>query len=233
MCKINHILSVIHYTICGAVCFQFTHFSCDDWDNVYTLSYHHHQIGSMNYYPLFRVRSWNNAVRCMSFYILMVAFNPSMDNLYKNMDKLYDVKHITIEGKDDTRRGQSSKLQKLRCVKIVLLQQQSGWLAEQDPTISQWGSINRRIEEPFRQSLQRPSHDVQLLRPWQPSQTTNDYHAQITIGKKFLISRKIYYLLSWKKKASVTLHPILQVIDLIQMGILNIKFIYSCVGAVR
>ena len=28
--KIKHILSVTHYTICGAVCFQFTHFSCDD-----------------------------------------------------------------------------------------------------------------------------------------------------------------------------------------------------------
>ena len=75
--KIKHILSVIHYTICyhyticGAVCFQFTHSSCDDWENIYTLSYyHHHQIGSMNYYPLFRVRSWNNGVRCMSFYIL-------------------------------------------------------------------------------------------------------------------------------------------------------------------
>ena len=50
--KIKHILSVIHYTICGAACFQFTHFSCDDWRNIYTLSYYHHQIGSMNYYPL-------------------------------------------------------------------------------------------------------------------------------------------------------------------------------------
>ena len=39
---------------------------------IYTLSYYHHQIGSMDYYPLFRVRSWNNGVRCMSFYILMV-----------------------------------------------------------------------------------------------------------------------------------------------------------------
>ena len=38
---------------------------------IYTLSYYHHQIGSMNYYPLFRVRSWNNGVRCISFYILM------------------------------------------------------------------------------------------------------------------------------------------------------------------
>ena len=41
--KIKHILSFIHYTIHGAVCFQFTHFPCDDWENVYTLSYYHHQ----------------------------------------------------------------------------------------------------------------------------------------------------------------------------------------------
>ena len=72
--KFKHILSVIHntihYTICGAVCFLFTHSSCDDWGNIYTLSYYHHQIGSMNYYPLFRVRTLNNGVHCMSFYIL-------------------------------------------------------------------------------------------------------------------------------------------------------------------
>ena len=40
-------------------------------ERIYTLSYHHHQIGSMTYYPLFRVRSWNNGMRCMSLYILM------------------------------------------------------------------------------------------------------------------------------------------------------------------
>ena len=39
---------------------------------IYTLSYYH-QTGSMNYYPLFRVRSWNNVLRCMSFYILIVS----------------------------------------------------------------------------------------------------------------------------------------------------------------
>ena len=39
--------------------------------NIYTLSYyHHHQIGSMNYYQFLGVRSWNNCVRCMSFNIL-------------------------------------------------------------------------------------------------------------------------------------------------------------------
>ena len=28
-------------------------------------------IETMNYYPLFRVRSWNNGAPCMSFYILI------------------------------------------------------------------------------------------------------------------------------------------------------------------
>ena len=31
-------------------------------------------FGSMNYYPLFRVRSWNNGVRCMSFCILKTVY---------------------------------------------------------------------------------------------------------------------------------------------------------------
>ena len=35
-----------------------------------TLSYHH-QTGSMNQWPLFRVRSWNNGMRCMSYYVLI------------------------------------------------------------------------------------------------------------------------------------------------------------------
>ena len=79
VCKIRHILSVIHYTIRGAVCFQFTHSLCDDWENKYTLSYYHNQIGNMNHYPLFRVRSWNNGVRCMSFSILLRSLWPSAD----------------------------------------------------------------------------------------------------------------------------------------------------------
>ena len=87
---IKHILSVIQYTICGAVCFQFTHSSCDDWDNIYTLPYYHHQIESMNNYPLFTVRSWNNGVRCMYIYILTnikmrhseIAYWPKFVDLY-------------------------------------------------------------------------------------------------------------------------------------------------------
>ena len=80
-CKIEHILAVTHYTICGDVCFQLTHFPCDDWENIYTLSYHR-QIGSMVCtfthctfthctFTHFTVRSWNNGMRCMSFYSLM------------------------------------------------------------------------------------------------------------------------------------------------------------------
>ena len=32
---LKHFLSVIHYTICGAVRFQFTNFLCDGWVNIY------------------------------------------------------------------------------------------------------------------------------------------------------------------------------------------------------
>ena len=75
---IKRIISVIHYTIYGAVCFYFTHFPCDDWENIYILSYYHHQIGSMNYDPLFRVRSWNNGMRCMSRSFVYMVSSPTM-----------------------------------------------------------------------------------------------------------------------------------------------------------
>ena len=82
VCKIKHILSIIHYTICGAVCFQFTHFSCDNRENIYTLSYYHHQIGSMKYYPLFRVRSWNNGVRlCLSIFVWLITSTMALNTL--------------------------------------------------------------------------------------------------------------------------------------------------------
>ena len=68
--KICHIFSVIQYTIYGAVYFQFTFAMIE---RIYTLSYCHHQIGSMNYYQLFRVRSWNNGMRCTSLSILMIT----------------------------------------------------------------------------------------------------------------------------------------------------------------
>ena len=69
------------YTMWGCM-FQLAYFPCDDWENIYTLSYYHHQIGSMNFYPLCRVRSWNNGVRCMSSYILMGIPIPGKDGLY-------------------------------------------------------------------------------------------------------------------------------------------------------
>ena len=57
--------------IYGAVRIQLTHVSYDDFENTCILLYCHHQIGSMTHLSLFRVRSWNNDIRCMSFYILI------------------------------------------------------------------------------------------------------------------------------------------------------------------
>ena len=66
-CEIKHILSVIHYTYIGLCVFSLP-ISLVMIEIIYTLSYYHHQIGSMIYYPLFRVRPWNNGVCCMSLY---------------------------------------------------------------------------------------------------------------------------------------------------------------------
>ena len=63
--KIKHILSDIHYKIYGAV-FLFTNFPVVMIKKIYT--YHHHHIGSLNYYPLFRVRSWHWYAMFVSLY---------------------------------------------------------------------------------------------------------------------------------------------------------------------
>ena len=73
MSKMKSVLSVIFHAIYGAVRIQLTRFSYDDCENMCTWSYYHHQIGSMTHLPLFRVRSWNNGMCCMSFYILIIG----------------------------------------------------------------------------------------------------------------------------------------------------------------
>ena len=73
VCKIKLIFPIIHYTIYGLCVFSLP-ISLVMIERIYTLSYYHHQIGSMNYYPLFRVRSWNNGMGCMSLYIHMLWF---------------------------------------------------------------------------------------------------------------------------------------------------------------
>ena len=47
---------------------------------IYTLSYCHHQIGSMNYYPFLRLWSWNNGMRCMSLNILIPCIMSMTDH---------------------------------------------------------------------------------------------------------------------------------------------------------
>ena len=70
--KIKHIfsqLSIIQYIV---LCVFSLPISLVMIERIYTLSYYHHQIRSMNYYPLFRVRSWNNGMHSMSLYILKI-----------------------------------------------------------------------------------------------------------------------------------------------------------------
>ena len=81
--KIKKISSIIFNAINGDVRIQLTH-SCYDCENACTLCYYHHQIGSMTHLALFRVKSWNNGMRFMSFYI----FTYSQDHGIKHITKI-------------------------------------------------------------------------------------------------------------------------------------------------
>ena len=61
-------LSIVHYM--GLCVFSLPIFLMMT-EKVYTWSYCHHHIRSMNDFPLFRVRSWNNGMSWMSLYILI------------------------------------------------------------------------------------------------------------------------------------------------------------------
>ena len=68
---------------------------------IYTLSYYHHQIGSMNYYPLFRVRSWNNGMHCMFLYILMMRGHTVFEGrttslIWKHMNTMATIMQVTF-----------------------------------------------------------------------------------------------------------------------------------------
>ena len=53
----------------------------------------HHQIGSMNYYPLLRARSWNNGMRCMSIFLLYYFWDSQ--HHCRNMSIFSGIKIIT------------------------------------------------------------------------------------------------------------------------------------------
>ena len=63
--------------ILSSVCLIFSQFSQLSllwwlWEYMYFI-YYYNQIGSMNHLPLFRVRSWNNGMRLMSSYVLIMT----------------------------------------------------------------------------------------------------------------------------------------------------------------
>ena len=66
--------------------FQLAHFSSDDCENKCTSYQYHQQIGSMNPLSLFRVRTWNRDMCCISFYI----------PLHESWDVLYVVSAIQL-----------------------------------------------------------------------------------------------------------------------------------------
>ena len=63
------------------VCIQLIHFS--DFENTCTLSYYHRQIWNMNHLAMLRVRSWNNVMRCMSFYSIIGKGNDIVVSLIR------------------------------------------------------------------------------------------------------------------------------------------------------
>ena len=58
--KIKSILPTIFYALYRAICFQLTHFSFGDCQNICTLPRYLHQIWHMNHESMSMVRSWNN-----------------------------------------------------------------------------------------------------------------------------------------------------------------------------
>ena len=67
------IFSVIHYTICRAVCFQFTHFFCDDWEkNTYFVL-----LSSSNRkYELLPIVSGKVMKQWYALYVFLYSYDP-------------------------------------------------------------------------------------------------------------------------------------------------------------
>ena len=65
--RLSRFAQLSFHTTHGAVCIQLTHSSCGDCGIKCSLSFYYHQIGSMTHLALFRVESWNNRMRCISF----------------------------------------------------------------------------------------------------------------------------------------------------------------------
>ena len=82
-------MAALQQDIAGNVCERQNHMV----ERIYTLSYYHHQMGSVNHCPVFKVRSWNNGMRCMSLHILTTS-TLDLENLcIRFIDQLVDNMH--------------------------------------------------------------------------------------------------------------------------------------------
>ena len=59
-------------------------------------SYHHHQSARMDLHPLFRVRSWNNGINYIFYYILMVQMYKVMTWFSVQVDVIPDICDILL-----------------------------------------------------------------------------------------------------------------------------------------
>ena len=82
VCVSKSILSIILQAIYGVVCIELTHHSYNDCKKARKLSYYHHQIGCITYLPLLRIKSWDNGMRCMLFYILIRVKAAQLSYIY-------------------------------------------------------------------------------------------------------------------------------------------------------
>ena len=102
MSKIRHSLSVIHYTICGAVCFQFTHFLRDDilcliiiiksevWTTTHCLGFGHE---TMVCAVCLSISLWRNWVKYVKYNLYEAArFAQQVGNAYfHRLNKVKDL----------------------------------------------------------------------------------------------------------------------------------------------
>ena len=113
------ILSIIFHVIYGAVYIQLSHLFLDEYENRCTLSYNYHQIGSMTHLLLFRVRSWNNGILCMFFYILINDLSIESHILNQLFQYSFTPSAITIKWKSWLKLISSVNVEVMLLPKII------------------------------------------------------------------------------------------------------------------
>ena len=104
----------------------------------------------MNYYPLFRVRSWNNCMCCKSLYsfdvttIRMISYQVNAWCIAVSGNYVSLVMIISDGGPATSRRPPSNRTASSRCVTWIINQPGIGRLAVTDRPVAGWSSAGWR-----------------------------------------------------------------------------------------